>query len=61
MQVARETGLLLDPMYSLAAWEAAVELTGQLTASGNSTPVVILHCGGGLGLHGLAQRFPDQF
>lgn len=59
--MARETGLLLDPVYSLAAWEAAVELAAQRRACGDSTPVVMLHCGGGLGLHGLAQRFPESF
>ncbi len=67
-QVARKTGLLLDPLYSLAAWEAAVETAASEVRSGGGgadrgapPAVAMLHCGGGLGLHGLAQRFPDQF
>ena len=56
-QVARAHGVLLEPMYSLAAWEAAE----QLAASSMPGDVAMLHSGGGLGLHGLAQRFPDDF
>lgn len=55
-QVARDTGILLDPIYSLAAWEAATELAGGAEGS-----VAMLHSGGMMGLFGLAQRFPDQF
>ena len=55
-QVAQKTGILLDPIYSLAAWEVAAEMAG--AAEGN---VAMLHSGGMMGLFGLAQRFPDQF
>ncbi len=57
--VARDHGILLDPMYSLAAWEAAE----QMASTKDRTPggVAMLHAGGSLALHGLAQRFPDQF
>jgi len=57
-QVARRHGgVLLDPVYSLAAWQAAE----RLAASGAVPGVAMLHSGGSLGLHGLAQRFPDDF
>lgn len=54
--MAREQGVLLDPLYSLAAWETAAHL-----AAGGDGGVAMLHAGGGLGLQSLAQRFPDQF
>ena len=53
---ARATGILLDPVYSLAAWEVA-----QGMCSDRGQAVVMLHSGGALGLHGLAQRWPDDF
>ncbi|KAL6614680.1 hypothetical protein ACP70R_036950 [Stipagrostis hirtigluma subsp. patula] len=56
-QVAQETGILLDPMYTLAAWEQAVDL-----CRGDSADrVVMIHTGGTLGLFGLAQRYSPQF
>jgi 1-aminocyclopropane-1-carboxylate deaminase/D-cysteine desulfhydrase-like pyridoxal-dependent ACC family enzyme len=58
VQVAKETGILLDPIYSLAAWEVACKLASD---SANGLDVLLLHTGGTLGLHGLAQRFPEQF
>jgi len=58
-QVAQETGILLDPIYSLAAWEVAKEMAG--SGAGTSQRVVMLHSGGMMGLFGLAQRFPEQF
>ena len=63
MQVARSTGLLLDPIYSLAAWEVVLQRAEALSASGNSSRarICMLHCGGLHGLHGLAQRFPAEF
>lgn len=67
LQVARTHGILLDPIYSLAAWEVAVELAGGRAVEGStkalsgSGPVAMLHCGGALGLHGLAQRYPNDF
>lgn len=48
--------MLLDPIYSLAAWETA----GHLARAGDGD-VAMLHAGGGLALQSLAQRFPDQF
>lgn len=53
--IARQHGILLDPVYSMAAWEVAADL------SSPAGSVAMLHAGGSLGLHGLAQRFPDQF
>lgn len=72
--VAREYGILLDPMWTLASWEmahslaasqqqtqvAGLEVRGINKAPGNEK-VVMLMTGGGLGLHGLAQRWPDAF
>ena len=59
MQVARAHGVLLDPVYSLAAWEAAEALAAGSAA--RRVGVAMLHSGGGLGLHSLAQRFPEEF
>lgn len=57
--MAQETGILLDPIYSLAAWEVA---EGMAVAPGaEQGSVTMLHSGGMMGLFGLAQRFPDQF
>ncbi|CAL8470386.1 g9928 [Coccomyxa elongata] len=58
-QVAQEMGILLDPIYSLAAWEVAEEMAGKTGAEEGS--VAMLHSGGMMGLFGVAQRFPDQF
>ena len=54
-QAARDTGILLDPIYTLAAWEVAQEMCS------TGDRVAMLHSGGALGLHGLAQRWPDDF
>lgn len=59
LQVAQQHGILLDPIYSLAAWEAACKLAGR-TSPGISR-VAMLHTGGSLGLQGLAQRHPGWF
>ena len=56
-RIARQHGILLDPIYSLAAWEVAE----QLASVDRLRHVAMLHAGGSLALHGLAQRFPDQF
>lgn len=56
-RIARQHGILLDPIYSLAAWEVAE----QLACQDARRDVAMLHAGGSLALHGLAQRFPDQF
>lgn len=59
LQVAQQHGILLDPIYSLAAWEAACKLAG--TTDQSDMRVAMLHTGGSLGLQGLAQRHPDWF
>ncbi|KAA6420287.1 MAG: hypothetical protein FRX49_09771, partial [Trebouxia sp. A1-2] len=58
-QAAQEHGILVDPIYSLAAWEAATQAL-QVQQSRNFR-VVMLHTGGALGLQGVAQRYPDWF
>lgn len=57
-QVAKQHGVLLDPIYTLAAWEMGWKLVQDAT---NYDTVVMLHTGGALGLQGLAQRFPGEF
>ncbi|KAJ7552136.1 hypothetical protein O6H91_06G043300 [Diphasiastrum complanatum] len=59
--VARETGILLDPIYTLASWEMAMQLCSEMKKGNGNGKVVMLHTGGTLGLFGLAQRFPSQF
>jgi 1-aminocyclopropane-1-carboxylate deaminase/D-cysteine desulfhydrase-like pyridoxal-dependent ACC family enzyme len=54
--VARRHGILLDPIWTLSSWEAALEAT----QSGDCR-VAMLMTGGGLGLHGVAQRWPEDF
>jgi len=64
MQVAKQHGVLLDPIYTLAAWDAAQHLargTGGVGVDAALPTVGMLHTGGGSGLHGLAQRFPECF
>ena len=63
-EVAQRTGIVIDPIWSLAAWEAAEALASEQAAAGgggSGRTVVMLHTGGMLGLCGLAQRYPDQF
>lgn len=57
-QVAQETGIPLDPVYTLAAWEMATRIT---CAHEDDSNVVILHTGGTLGMFGLAQRYKSYF
>ncbi|KAJ8461682.1 hypothetical protein OPV22_034608 [Ensete ventricosum] len=52
-RIAQQTGVLLDPIYTLAAWEHAVLLAD--AEAENHAKVVMLHTGGTLGLFGLAQ------
>ncbi|KAL4440249.1 hypothetical protein ABPG75_003250 [Micractinium tetrahymenae] len=75
--VAQRHGILLDPIWNLAAWEVASQAaqaaacgdqSGHSSGPGSSggsdageEVVAMLHTGGHLGLCGLAQRFPDQF
>ncbi|TVU35430.1 hypothetical protein EJB05_17319 [Eragrostis curvula] len=56
-QIAQQTGILLDPIYTLAAWEQAVDLC----RGDSEAKVVMIHTGGTLGLFGLAQRYSSQF
>ncbi|XP_010514253.1 PREDICTED: D-cysteine desulfhydrase 2, mitochondrial-like isoform X2 [Camelina sativa] len=56
-KIAQETGVLVDPMYTLAAWEIAAELV----QDEKSSIVVMLHTGGALGMFGLAQRYKPCF
>ncbi|RRT44073.1 hypothetical protein B296_00042805 [Ensete ventricosum] len=57
-RIAQQTGVLLDPIYTLAAWEHAVLLAD---AEAENAKVVMLHTGGTLGLFGLAQRYRSDF
>ncbi|KAE8023581.1 hypothetical protein FH972_009259 [Carpinus fangiana] len=57
-QIAQQTGILVDPMYTLAAWEMAALLSEEGKGAVN---VVMLHTGGTLGMFGLAQRYKSYF
>lgn len=57
-KIAAEYGVVVDPVWTLAAWEAAVEESAR---PGEEREVIMLHTGGGLGLCGLAQRYPEEF
>ncbi|KAI4384165.1 hypothetical protein MLD38_002353 [Melastoma candidum] len=59
--VARETGILVDPVYTLAAWEKATLLSEEWRGEDGGVMVVMLHTGGTLGLFGLAQRYNSHF
>ncbi|ONK69895.1 uncharacterized protein A4U43_C05F27970 [Asparagus officinalis] len=56
-KISQETGILLDPVYTLAAWEQAILSLAEVEDS----KVVMLHTGGTLGLFGLAQRYTSDF
>ncbi|XP_078430653.1 pyridoxal-5'-phosphate-dependent enzyme family protein isoform X2 [Wolffia australiana] len=58
-QVARQTGILLDPIYTLAAWEQAACLCRSEEENGSN--VIMLHTGGTMNMFGLAQRFKPHF
>ncbi|KAG6654888.1 hypothetical protein CIPAW_05G176800 [Carya illinoinensis] len=58
-QIAQNTGILVDPVYTLAAWELAAQLS-EKEAKG-TVKVVMLHTGGTLGIFGLAQRYRSYF
>ncbi|KAL9226376.1 hypothetical protein vseg_002198 [Gypsophila vaccaria] len=58
-QVASQTGVLVDPIYTLTAWELAVQLSQREHEDG--AKVVMLHTGGTLGMFGLAQRYKSYF
>jgi D-cysteine desulfhydrase len=57
-QIAQQTGILVDPMYTLAAWEMAALLSEE---GKGAVDVVMLHTGGTLGMFGLAQRYKSYF
>ncbi|CAL0333122.1 unnamed protein product [Lupinus luteus] len=58
-QIAQQTGVLVDPVYTLAAWETAMLLSSKEAEGGLG--VVMLHTGGTLGMFGLAQRYKGYF
>ncbi|KAE9604797.1 hypothetical protein Lal_00011080 [Lupinus albus] len=58
-QIAQQTGVLVDPVYTLAAWETAMLLSNKEAEGGSG--VVMLHTGGTLGMFGLAQRYKGYF
>ncbi len=53
-EIARQSGVLTDPIYTLAAWQRWASLDDH-----GATPVLI-HTGGALNLMGVAQRWPQQ-
>ncbi|XP_062110511.1 D-cysteine desulfhydrase 2, mitochondrial isoform X1 [Humulus lupulus] len=59
--IAQTTGILLDPIYTLSAWEMATALSQTQKESKRDTKVVMLHTGGTLGMFGLAQRYRSYF
>lgn len=59
-RIAQQTGILVDPVYTLAAWEMSTVLREQEAEGGGAT-VVMLHTGGTLGMFGLAQRYKSYF
>ncbi|XP_030960810.1 D-cysteine desulfhydrase 2, mitochondrial isoform X1 [Quercus lobata] len=58
-QIAQQTGILVDPIYTLAAWEMAALLSEK--EAKEAVKVVMLHTGGTLGIFGLAQRYRPYF
>lgn len=58
-QIAQQTGILVDPVYTLAAWELATALSQKGTKE--DVKVVMIHTGGTLGMFGLAQRYKSYF
>ncbi|XP_011086696.1 D-cysteine desulfhydrase 2, mitochondrial isoform X2 [Sesamum indicum] len=57
-KIARQTGILVDPIYTLAAWDIATKLSQNML---EDRKVVMLHTGGTLGMFGLAQRYRSYF
>lgn len=57
--IASKYGVLVDPIWTLAAWEAAVTAAN---SSENKGDVIMVHTGGVMGsLCGVAQRWPEEF
>lgn len=59
-KISQQTGIPVDPIYTLAAWEYAV-IFSQEHAAAAAPKVVMLHTGGTLGMFGLAQRYNNSF
>lgn len=57
-RIAQQTGILVDPIYTLAAWELATQLS---QSEDEDTKIAMLHTGGTLGMFGLAQRYKSYF
>ncbi|KAG8365995.1 hypothetical protein BUALT_Bualt17G0030000 [Buddleja alternifolia] len=57
--IAQQTGILVDPIYTLAAWDLSTQLSQ--SAQEEDAKVVMLHTGGTLGMFGLAQRYRSYF
>ncbi|KAI3844062.1 hypothetical protein MKW92_036332 [Papaver armeniacum] len=61
-KIAQQSGILLDPVYTLAAWEQAIRLCRrEASSSKGDAKVLMLHTGGTLGMFGLAQRYKSSF
>ena len=63
-EIAVAHGVVLDPIWTLAAWESAAAAAAAAAGGegeGSGQEVVMIHTGGTLGLCGLAQRFPEEF
>lgn len=73
-EIASAHGIVLDPVWTLAAWESAVAAAsppsslheGGLEVEGavpdrQGGDVIMIHTGGTMGLFGLAQRYPQEF
>jgi D-cysteine desulfhydrase len=59
-EIASKFGVLVDPIWTLAAWEAAV--TASSGEESDSNDVIMVHTGGAVGsLCGVAQRWPGEF
>jgi len=56
--VARRHGILLDPIWTLASWTAATDAVA--SSADADVDAAVLMTGGGLGLHGIAQRWPQE-
>lgn len=56
-RIAQQTGILVDPIYTLAAWDLATHLA----LTHDHPRILMLHTGGTLGMFGLAQRYKSYF
>ncbi len=59
-EVARRHGILLDPIWTLASWTAATDAAASSAGADVHVEAAVLMTGGGLGLHGIAQRWPHD-